>query len=511
MRRSPLGLFLLVVLLTAGACSNPGGGPSAGDLFLVPDIVHFGDGTSMPAERGYFFVPENRAKAQGELIALSVLRFSSTAAEPKEPVFVLAGGPGSSYITPLQRGDRRYWEPAFLRLLIEDLREVGDVVIPDQRGAGMSLPFLRAGAREAQGTPDEPMTPESLGAFLRENALAAKEEWTSLGRDVDGYSAPELATDVNELRQALGYDAISIYGGSFGSQSTFTIVRLYPEIVRRIAVWGIEDIDHTFDRPSAILESLRQILADAEADPDLAPLVPEGGVLAAVERTLAELAEQPRTVEVVDPQTEETVEVAIGPVEFQTFWPQGARREGPQAWPGVLLPALDGDFTALAQMRLEMLKSPGDSPSFPRAQFQAIDCGLFPTAQRKQELETDPAIELLGDINRGYWEGCGAWQAPDVADDFKAPLETDLPALFFHGTHDTSTPLENAVTASAGYSNGHLMVVERATHGISAELYRERPELIRPLLRRFLRGEAIDDAPDRITLPPADFLPPPGF
>ncbi|MEM7100127.1 MAG: alpha/beta fold hydrolase [Pseudomonadota bacterium] len=496
---------MITRLLVAGALM-PGIGYAIepGDLYLAPDIVHFSDGHSTTAERGYFFVPENREKPQSPLIAISVMRFYSTAENPGDPIFVLAGGPGSSYLTRLKSGR----SGSAFRLLLEDLRTVGDVVIPDQRGAGLSLPFLNADTKLPQGDPAVLMTPATIEQVAFAAAREARQRWEALGRDPDGYSAPALARDVNQLREALGYEKFSIYGGSFGSQSTFTIIRLFPEQISRIVVWGIEDIDHTFDMPTGILNSLKAILADAEADPDLAPLIPEGGILAAVQRKIEELTKSPVKVITTDPDTGESVTIVIGPESFKRAWRSGARRNGPQAWPGSLLSALEGDYSTLAQQVLRMKTDVSDSPAFPRAQFQAIDCGLPPSRARSDQLKSDPAIAILGDINLGYWGGCEAWQAPGVSEAFKAPLKTDIDALFLHGTHDLSTPLMNAKSASAGYHNGHLVIVERATHGISEELYRERPDFIRPLLRRFLSGQSIDGTPGQITLPPADYLPP---
>lgn len=93
--------------------------------------------------------------------------------------------------------------------------------------------------------------------------------------------------------------------------------------------------------------------------------------------------------------------------------------------------------------------------------------------QCKQEFEIDLVIELLGDINLGYWEGCGVWQVLDVVEDFKVLFEIDLLVFFFYGMYDMLILFENVVMVFVGYSNGYLMVVEWVMYGIFVEFYCE--------------------------------------
>ncbi|MEM6999152.1 MAG: alpha/beta hydrolase [Pseudomonadota bacterium] len=498
--------FATILCLTLGLNSWA---TQPGALLLVPDVVDFGSGHSMDAERGYFYVSENRTKPDSNTITIAVLRFASTAKTPGDPIFVLAGGPGSSYNATLKNPRPNSYK-FFLYQLINDLRSTGDVVIPDQRGAGLSLPYMNVPPMPEQLPLDEALTEQGMQHAAAEQALRIRSYWTARGHDVDGYHALQLADDLNELREALGYKKISIYGGSFGSQSTFTLIRRHPKIVTRILVWGIEDIDHTYDMPSGILNSYKAILADAEQDADLADHIPAGGILTAVRTVIKRLQQRPEQVELADPESGLTRTVTVGPEEFKMLWAERVRRRGNSSWPGSLLPVFKGDFSAIAA-RVAAYKDDqaAGNPTFPAAMFYAMDCGLAPSATRRSALANDPAIAVLGEINSAYYGACEAWQAPDVTTAFKAPLVTDLPALFIHGTWDLSTPLMNATAAIAGYRNGHLVVVERGTHGVMSELYAERPDFVRPLLREFFSAIPMENVPSRISLPNLDFAAPP--
>jgi len=506
--RNPISAVLLMVFSFLTFKFADSAAPESGDLFLTTQFVKGRDDTPMVAEFGYFYVPENRNRADSKLIAIAVMRFLSTASDPKEPVFVMAGGPGSSYISSIKNSGGATRSYQMLPDLIEDLRKVGDVIIPDQRGAGLSMPILSGAPREASGPLDQQLDRKSQIERMERYAHASKQKWIEQGHDLDGYHPQQLAKDIDQLRQELGYEKISLYGGSFGSQSSFTLLRMYPQNISRVLLWGIEDINDTFDMPSGILDSLEQVIKDAELDPDLSPHVPEGGILAAVKKTIELLAADPVTVSVKHPRTREQTDVVIGPEEFKMVWHTRSSRDGKRSWPGSLLPVFEGDFSGIARQVAAMKTRTSGGMNDTNALLFSMDCGLMPSEAKSRRLEDDPAIEILGDINLSYNTICGCWGAPDVDEDFKAAIQSNIPALFLHGTCDTSTPLMNALSVVRGYPNGHLVVVERATHDIAKELYDERPEFIRPLLVKFLRGESIDGTPKRISLPPADYTGP---
>ena len=63
--------------------------------------------------------------------------------------------------------------------------------------------------------------------------ISEHEFWTSTGLDLSGFTIIEAAADLNDLRQALGYDKVTLWGGSFGSHWAMAVLRYYPETVER--------------------------------------------------------------------------------------------------------------------------------------------------------------------------------------------------------------------------------------------------------------------------------------
>lgn len=509
------GLLPLAIAVAAVAVLlRPVFAQEAGEVFSTPEVLDLGDGRHLFAERGFLFVPENRNKPGSKLVAVHFMRFDGTAEVPGTPVFMLAGGPGGSWFPGLRAGTEGVGHPADGDLavtlaMLEDLRSVGEVVIIDQRGAGHSLPKMDCPNHQRLAPLDRPLSAETLASSYREFARTCKQAWVDQGRDPDGYTALELADDVDDLRRVLGYGKISLFGGSFGSEWGFVTLRRHPEIIERVLFRGIEGIAHTFDMPTGILNSVRAILAVAEQDADLAPHVPEGGFLAAIGALIDKLGRAPATVRVQDPYTGETVDVVVGADELRRVWRRYVGRIGTQDWPASLLPMLNGDLHEAAERTARYKSAYNPAPAGNReAMFISIDCGLQPTVKRRETLVSDPALALLGNINAAYLALCEEWAPPNAVEALPAAAPSDIPALFVHGTWDLSTPLMNALEIMPDFPNGHLVIVENGTHGVLRDLYRERPDVIRPLVRRFLRGEPVDGPPDRIILPAADFASP---
>jgi len=440
---------IAAVMLMTTACTEVE--QEVSDIFIAPEVFDLGDGKFEFADRGFLMAPENRSKADSQTIAVHFMRFRSTADDPGTPIFMLAGGPGGSWIPALTAGTEGVGHPAegdlaIALAILEDLRSVGDVVVIDQRGAGLSIPQMDCPNHQQPAPADELFSAEAASASLAKYARDCKQLWIDQGRDIDGYHALELADDIDDLRRALGYANISLYGGSFGSEWGFVTLRRHPEIIERVAFRGLEGINHTFDMPTGTLTSIKAILAEAEKDPELSQHVPEGGFLAAIGKLIEQLAENPEIVPTTDPLTGETIQVIIGADELRRSWRGGGGRVGTQDWPASLLPILNGDLSSVAA---RVARNKGQinrsSTGNKDAMSYAIDCGLSPTAARREQLVSDKAIALIGNINLGYFAVCGELAAANVSEEFLTTIQTDTPALFIHGTWDTSTPLMNAL------------------------------------------------------------------
>ncbi len=174
---------------------------------------------SLPADEtdvecGYLIVPENRSLPDSPTIELAVAIIYSPNPSP-EPIIYLEGGPGGSALSAVDS-----W-------LTSILRENHDLILLDQRGTGYSSPTLDC--------------PEINEDYESEDAAteACRDRLLADGVDLTAYNSAENAADVNDLRLALGYEQVILYGISYGTRLALTVMRDFPEGLHSVVIDGV--------------------------------------------------------------------------------------------------------------------------------------------------------------------------------------------------------------------------------------------------------------------------------
>jgi pimeloyl-ACP methyl ester carboxylesterase len=434
------------------------------------------NGATVQVEAGELEVPESRRRPTKRRVTIPYYRLRSESSRPASPIFLLAGGPGSSWLDQFEN-DENFREVTFYRT-------VADVILFDQRGGGHSRPSLTC-PQTARLPADQPLDPAALRASLRTLLTACRDHWQSEGVDLAAYNTVENAADVNDLRLALGYKKVTLVGGSYGSHLALQIMRQYPESVDRVVLYGVEGLDHTWDDPGGMRSTLERIAAATEQSPAFSGHIPEGGLLKALERVLARLEASPQTVTVT--QDSESRRVVIDANLVRRIVRHGAgRRSRPNAWPEMILAMDRGDFSIAAQRKLD-----NEVIHLADPMHYSMDCSSGISERRRQRYRDDPARSLLGDINFEYEALCDLWPTENLGESFRADVVSTIPALIVHGTWDMSTPIENAREVAAALRKGQLVEVVGGSHGALYNLYERWPPIY-PLMREFLAGKDVD-------------------
>ena len=206
----------------AHAC--PGSARTAAPtLTLSPcELTHPLRLTVVPAECGVLSVAENPADAHSRRIGLHVARVPAISRRKlADPLFVLAGGPGQAasafYATVAG---------AFARI-----NRDRDIVLLDQRGTGGSnlLDCPEHEPRRCTANPTR-RSPRSTRACLA--ALAPRAA-------VAYYTTSIAVQDLEQVRRALGYGRIDIYGVSYGTRVAQHYIRRFPQAVRAVILDGV--------------------------------------------------------------------------------------------------------------------------------------------------------------------------------------------------------------------------------------------------------------------------------
>jgi pimeloyl-ACP methyl ester carboxylesterase len=264
-----------------------------------------------------------------------------------------------------------------------------------------------------------------------------------------------------------------------------------------VLMFGVEGLNQTWDDPDAQLATLGRIAAAAEASPELAPHIPEGGLLTALQ-TVIDRFERREAAGGRDPEMSDTGVVVTASLVRWLSGYQAGRRSRPNAWPEFILDMYHGDYSVAAEAARSF-----DSLSMDDPMHYSMDCASGISPDRAARYAASPARALLGDVNFEYVAFCGVWPTRDPGAVFRAPLTSDIPTLIVHGTWDTSTPIENAREVVATLCNGWLIEVDGGTHGALNNLY-SHWEPAYATIGAFLRGEKVA-LPATVSLPPVRF------
>ena len=481
--------------------------PDPGTFFLYPERIALKDGGFFNAERGMMFVPANRSKENSAVISVEVYRFKAAEkANPETPpLFYLHGGPRFGGL------ERSLEELGTFETRWRPFLDVSDVVVVSQRGIGPSKPTTIIETTTKPLRPDQPYDNEKAIAEYQQVLETEKATWEELGVDLSGFTVVEAAADVDDVRKALGYDKMVIWGGSFGSHWGMAVMRFYPESVERAILTAMEGPDHTYDHPGHFWKVFERVAEEAEGAPEFEGLVPEGGLIKALETVIERVEKEPLKVTVSLPETNESQDVLFDAQSIRRL--AGGYSGGLPAWPADVIDLYNGDFSKAAESVVRRYNDSANSlvqfreknrfhhlgRSFLTASYYVLDCGSGITAERLAEYNSNPALEILGEMNWKYTSACSVWDS-DLGDGFRRNFESEIPTVVVHGTWDLSTPYENALELVPYFKNSKFIPVKRGPHGSVHEAMRTSEEFRKGIMK-FLETGDMSELPDGVELP----------
>jgi pimeloyl-ACP methyl ester carboxylesterase len=148
---------------------------------------------------------------------------------------------------------------------------VSDVVLIDQRGVGDADLTWRW-----DGPPPRSFFVHADSARRHSEELDRRALVAIRARGVDlaGYTTAESATDLDELRAALGIEKVSLLAFSYGTHLACAYLRRYDGHVENVVMFGLEGPDQTYKLPWAMDTQFRKLAparrrgpADRQAGP----------------------------------------------------------------------------------------------------------------------------------------------------------------------------------------------------------------------------------------------------
>lgn len=446
------------------------------------------DGVPVPARCGTLAVFEDRAAGAGRTIDLNIVVLPAVSDNPEpDPLFFLAGGPGQAAT-----------EVAGPMLpLLADVRRTRDLVFVDQRGTGDSGPLTCAFfERDAE----EDAVSESLqfDTLPLDELRECLEEVETLA-DPRQYTTPVAMDDLDDVRAALGYERINLYGGSYGTRAGLIYMRRHPERVRAAVLDGLAPVSMRL--PSSINvdahRALDLLFADCAADRGCREAFPD--LPRTFARVIADLEANPRVLDTTHPRTGEPFELTLTASSFAgglrgiLYSPTLA-----SLMPWTVARAAAGDFAPYLAQIVPLTDSGA-----------ILDLGMFFSivcAEDVSRLADGEAGRLAADGMLGRLlieiatDACTVWPAADLPADYFEPVRSDAPTLLLSGNLDPVTPPRWGEQVLGDLSNARHLVAPGAGHGVVARGC--AGDVIAEFIESGSHGELDGSCLERIRRPP---------
>ncbi len=395
-------------------------------------------------------VPEDRSSPGGRKISIAIAVLPANTLSPKpDPLFMLAGGPGQSAaaLVPLAG-------------MLGGVRRNRDIVLVDPRGTGKSTP-LRCASLDQRDALDELGDVDVADAARR----CLREIRAAGSADLAQYNTSAFVADIDAVRQALGYDRINLWGGSYGTRVAQEYLRRHPQQVRAMVLDGVAppDLRVSLDVWTSRDAALAQLFAACAEQASCQRAFPDlNATLAAIRTGLG----AGRRVAVDDPRTGTRREVpldfdhVVGALHALIYVPEFA-----SLVPPLLARAQAGDYGPLAAASLVVTDDVGRTVN--QALHFAVTCAEdAPRITAAEASRTFPALRAPSLAQRNL-AACEGWPRPALPPDFNSPLVSDTPVLILSGGLDPVTPPGNGKKVAATLPNSRNVVAAGYGHIVS--------------------------------------------
>ncbi|MEM8949503.1 MAG: alpha/beta hydrolase [Pseudomonadota bacterium] len=473
----------LVCFLTISGCAGTEA-QAASDRLTLKFTAFRSAGGLIEGERGRFSVPENRTQPESRSIEIAFVRFRHPESSDGPPIVYLPGGPGQPVIQDIDHFALAY--RAYL-----DIGGQGDMLVVEQRGIGASRPKLDCPG--VLSRPDDgPLSSDDMATSHVRYINACMDYWRSQDLDFGGYNVIEMAADVDELRAALGYEKLKLFGESFGTHHALAMIALFGERIERAALTAVIGPDDMFELPASVDDRIERLSSLSRTDPALA--AEEDDLSALMLQAFAAL-EEPITVS--SPSAGGGGgEIEVGRYDLALATVTMLRQTVfLRQLPALYRRIVDGDASWLGQWSAAVRQGrQSDLASL------LIACASGASPERRALIAEQVAKSPLGDaIDLLSADACTPFEERAIEPVNLPPISADMPVLMVSAEFDPRAPVSNADALLDALPNASHVVFP----GVSHDFGDGRDALLELIYRFLAHGETTP----RREPPPFTFLP----
>ncbi len=398
----------------------------------------------------------------GRTVTLPVVRIHARTDEPADdPVIFLHGGPGDG--TLASGIDQRSTYPTLDRR---------DLILFDQRGAGLSTPALECPEREAALVDllgDDESVMEGY-EIVRDAVEACRTRLADTGVDLSRYSTPDAAADVADLRDSLGLATYNLWGVSYGTRLALEVMRSHPDGLRTVVLDSVYPPGYGAygDVRAGAARSIEMLASACAAEPNCHDRIDDlqSDIRTVVERLDAEpysfVDEGGRRIEISGDDVVSGLFVSLYDTSLIPLLPDVIHSMARENY--ALIPAIAG--TAIPFMN--------DVSEGAYLSFECADNARLSAAEAVEGVEsTSTAGSLL--LLAGWYLMCDTWDVEPTPPSFDEPIDSAISTLVVAGEFDPITPASGSERLARSLDRSLYVEVPRAGHtpGTASSCVRE--------------------------------------
>jgi pimeloyl-ACP methyl ester carboxylesterase len=415
---------------------------------------------------GFVVVPEDRSVPHGRTIRLAVAIFPSPRPHPAPDPFVfLQGGPGGALISDLGPQITK-------KNRTTDYPADRDLILLDQRGTGLSQPSLACKETTALDyrTLDQHLSRQRQADLQVQAAQQCRARLVASGINLNAYTTLADAADVADLRGALGYRALNLYGVSYGTRLALTVMRTHPRGIRSVILDSVDppNVNAITSPLATTARAFRVLFQGCAAAPVCNAAFPN--LRQTFYRVVQRLNAAPATIRTTDLTTGKPYTVLLtGDRMIDLLFNALYVTPLIPFLPAMIAVADRGNFRFPAAIYgpLELIDA-----SVNLGVYYSVQCSEdapFTTAQRitadarvlNPVIRPDIVVGQLGEL-----QVCQGWHVRPVPAAQRQPVTSAIPTLILSGEYDPITPPADSLQAAKTLRHSYRFVFPGTGHGV---------------------------------------------
>jgi pimeloyl-ACP methyl ester carboxylesterase len=357
-----------------------------------------------------------------------------------DPIVFVTSGPGDSAFGYLGQ------------LAGSPMRDLRQIIVVEQRGNGYAKPSL--------------VCPEAASGADLDGIQKCRRRIDEAGIDVEAFNSDAVATDLHNLRLALGYPKWDVYGVSYGTFVSLRYAKAYPNDVRSLILDGVLPPEASLpDQPTAGLNAVSKLIDYCNADRRCKAAYPD--LQKRLIALFARLSAQPLTIGASRIDAFALTRLTLGGINSRAdlvpaLWAALEARNTQRA--GQLIAALAAD-------RSEPVKGLSASKVFSLGYALSVLCReeapFGGSSKAKVNLTVQWPTEIIAAVNASFdtFNACPeAWPITTGPADLAKRVVTSVPTLILSGDLDPNTPPAFSASAKIGLPRGTVVSIPRTGH-----------------------------------------------